>query len=366
VVLADVNGDGKLDLLVGNEGTVGVLLGNGDGTFQAATATETPEELDSGDGSLAIADFNGDGKLDVVSGAAGVLLLGNGDGTLQSPLALGAAGRGMTVGEFNRDGKPDLADAGVTVLLNIDSDFRYATTTALTSSFNPARLDEPVTFTAHVSPAFKEGALAGDVTFYDSTTALGTVAVRKGRAILSTSSLFLGTQSITASYSGDSIYLPSKSLALTETVVPKATTTTKLVSSVNPSVFGKPITFAVTVLSSAGTPTGEVQFLNGTTVLATLTLKCGSAKYATSNLPPGDNSITTVYEGDSNHSGSTSSPVNQIVLVVATNRLSSSSNPSTYGQTVVFTATVTSSIGVPYDEAVSRSRLKKVVEKATN
>jgi uncharacterized protein YjdB len=83
-------------------------------------------------------------------------------------------------------------------------------------------------------------------------------------------------------------------------------------------------------------------------------------------LPPGDNSITTVYEGDSNHSGSTSSPVNQIVLVVATNRLSSSSNPSTYGQTVVFTATVTSSIGVPYDEAVSRSRLKKVVEKATN
>jgi ATP-dependent exoDNAse (exonuclease V) alpha subunit len=79
-------------------------------------------ELDSGDGSLAIGDFTGDGKLDVASGAAGVLLLGNGDGTFQPPAPLGAAGTGLAAGDFARNGKLDLADTGVTVLRNTSPD----------------------------------------------------------------------------------------------------------------------------------------------------------------------------------------------------------------------------------------------------
>jgi FG-GAP-like repeat/FG-GAP repeat len=116
VVVADLNRDGKLDLVVANEGSLGVLMGNGDGTFRIATVTATPTELDSGDGSLAIGDFNGDGWLDVASGAAGVLLPGNGDGTFQPPVSLGAEGKGLVAGDFDRNGKLDLADTGVTVL----------------------------------------------------------------------------------------------------------------------------------------------------------------------------------------------------------------------------------------------------------
>jgi hypothetical protein len=133
-------------------------------------------------------------------------------------------------------------------------------------------------------------------------------------------------------------------------VVTKATTTTTLLSSVNPSVSGKPVTFTATVSSSSGgTPTGKVQFLNGTAVLATVRLTSGSAKYTTLKLPPGSNIMSAVYEGDSKNNGSTSAPVDQFVLAATTTTLKSSANPSVYGQTVVFTAKVTSSVGAPPD-----------------
>jgi large repetitive protein len=93
VAIADVNGDGKPDLIVANAciayvgcstGAVGVLLGNGDGTFQPAVSYGSGGQTAE---SVALADLNGDGKLDIVvanqSGTVGVLL-NNGDGTFQS------------------------------------------------------------------------------------------------------------------------------------------------------------------------------------------------------------------------------------------------------------------------------------------
>ena len=108
-------------------------------------------------------------------------------------------------------------------------------------------------------------------------------------------------------------------------------------------------TLTATVSSPAGSPTGKVQFLNGNTVMATKTLTSGSAKYGTAKLPPGIHIVTAVYEGDSNNNGSTSAPLNQLVLVATATTLSSSPNPSAHGQTVVFTAAVTSSVGPPPD-----------------
>ncbi|MFZ0956870.1 MAG: Ig-like domain-containing protein [Candidatus Sulfotelmatobacter sp.] len=126
-------------------------------------------------------------------------------------------------------------------------------------------------------------------------------------------------------------------------------TTTTLSSSVNPSVSGKPVAFTATIAQQPGgaIPTGKVEFLNGTTVLATMTLASGSAKYVTSKLPLGTNPITAVYLGDSSHSGSTSPPVNQFVLEATTATLTSSANPSIYGNAVTFSATLTSAVGAP-------------------
>ena len=131
-------------------------------------------------------------------------------------------------------------------------------------------------------------------------------------------------------------------------IAPEATTT-QLVSSVNPSVFGKSVTFAATVSSSGGTPTGTVTFRNGTTVLGTRTLSGGVASFTTSKLPAGSNNITAAYGSDPNFSSSTSAPVVQLVLIATTTALTSAPNPSVVGQTVTFTATVNSSFGAPPD-----------------
>ncbi|MGE7419076.1 FG-GAP-like repeat-containing protein, partial [Methylobacterium tarhaniae] len=137
VMTADVNGDGKRDLLTVNQDddTVSVLLGNGDGTFQAKAAFETGAFPTA----VAAADLNRDGKIDLVAtntdegeGTTVSVLLGNGDGTFQTKVdfTTGAAPRAVTAVDVNGDGKHDLVVANrsgnsVSVLLgNGDGTFQ--------------------------------------------------------------------------------------------------------------------------------------------------------------------------------------------------------------------------------------------------
>src|SRR6267143_1107003 len=138
VTAGDFNGDGKLDLAVTNEGSnnVSVLLGNGDGTFQAAVSYPAG----SGPVSVTSGDFNGDGKADLVVANPGAgsnsvsVLLGNGDGTFQAAVSYpaGSVPFSVTSGDFNGDGMLDLAvtnegSNNVSVLLgNGDGTFRAA------------------------------------------------------------------------------------------------------------------------------------------------------------------------------------------------------------------------------------------------
>ena len=139
IAVGDFNGDGKVDLVVGNayqgligevtESEVAVLLGNGDGTFQAPIITTAG----NGNYSVAVADFNLDGKADVILSdfpwSDISLLLGNGDGTFQSPmqfflgnsLASFSISNTFAVADFDGNGSPDLAIGGTngaSVLLN--------------------------------------------------------------------------------------------------------------------------------------------------------------------------------------------------------------------------------------------------------
>jgi hypothetical protein len=114
VTVGDFNGDGVPDIAVGYfNGTVRVYLGNGDGTFQNGIASASGGNLLS---SIAAADFNGDGRLDLVVGVVNGahILLGNGDGTFQSPQSLptGSGPQAVAVGDFNGDHVPDVATTG--------------------------------------------------------------------------------------------------------------------------------------------------------------------------------------------------------------------------------------------------------------
>jgi hypothetical protein len=124
-VVADVNGDRKPDLVTadGLTGRISVLLGNGDGTFQTARVVVENTGADKPQ-ALAVADLNGDGKLDLAfttsgSGTTSVeVALGNGDGTFGASVAYAVADSAqIAIGDVNGDGKPDIVTSGITVLL---------------------------------------------------------------------------------------------------------------------------------------------------------------------------------------------------------------------------------------------------------
>ena len=112
IAVGDFNGDGKADLVTAVYSTgANVMLGNGNGSFQAAISYEAGQQPVF----VAVADFNGDGKSDLAIahniGSDVSVFLGNGNGTFQPAVryTLGAGSRSLAVADFNEDGKPDLA-----------------------------------------------------------------------------------------------------------------------------------------------------------------------------------------------------------------------------------------------------------------
>jgi len=226
LTIADLNRDGKLDVVTGNlGGNVSVLLGNGDGTFKPHTDYAIVNQANA----VGVGDFNGDGRLDLAvaetqpdtEGEFVRVLWGNGDGTLQSGVdyEAGALPFGIGVGDFNHDGANDIATMSIvslSVLLN-----GGATKLTLTSSENPSHAGDSVTFTATVKATMPGmGNPRGRVRFEDGKTILGTVALNSGTAQFTTSTLGVGNHRIDAVYEGDSHFNRHKSDVLVQQVLP--------------------------------------------------------------------------------------------------------------------------------------------------
>jgi hypothetical protein len=206
---------------------------------------------------------------------------------------------------------------------------------ALTTSPNPSTSGQSVTLSATVTPS----AATGTIQFLDGSASLGTVTISGGSAALSLTTLTVGSHSITAVYSGDTNDATSTSAVLPQTVN-KIVSIMALAASPNPSTSGQSVTLSATVTPT--TATGAIQFLDGSTPLGTVTVSGGGASLSLTTLAVGAHSLTAVYSGDANDSAGTSPVLTQSVNKIASSvALSSSLNPSTFGQSVTLSAKVT-------------------------
>src|SRR5262249_52290608 len=330
-----VNNDGILDLVVADQVSVKVQLGNGDGSLQPAVSFKPAGVRPL---SVAVADFNGDGKPDIAvanecstftagscanTGSVGVLA-GNGDGTFQLPVKYTSAGKlatSVAVADVNGDTKSDIlvsnvcvsvsscANGTVGVLLNI---FKAAVTVQVVSGLNPSLIDQPFDLTATVNSSVPvpDGS---EVDFVSSGHLLGSGSTINGIATLTGISFHgYGSHVITAKYAGD-LYHAADSATMTQTVKRYPTTTT-LTPNINPSTVGQKVTFTATVTPTGpSVPTGNVQFFNNGNLMGSAPLSGGTAKFPKIFSVAGTMSITANYVGDTKSAPSKSDPVLQTV-----------------------------------------------------
>jgi hypothetical protein len=175
---------------------------------------------------------------------------------------------------------------------------------------------QAVTFTATVTANVPgSGTPTGTVTFQDGFTILATLTLdSSGKARYTTAGLAVGSHSLVIVYSGDSRFTASTSVPLNQTVSRDATSSA-VTSSVNPSAPSQAVTFTATVTASApgaGTPTGTVTFLDGTTVLGTASLgSSGQASLTISRPAIGSHLISVTYNGDAHFLTSHSASLTQ-------------------------------------------------------
>jgi hypothetical protein len=218
------------------------------------------------------------------------------------------------------------------------------TTTTATSSPNPSTFGQPVTFTS--TTTYSGGVPAGAVTFTEGATvwAVNVAVNASGQASFSTTTLSVGSHTITATFTGSTGWGNSNGNAGPQQVN-SAATATAVKSSANPAVYSQTVTFTATVTAVApgsGVPTGTVTFKNGSTTLGTGTLNgSGIATFSSSTLAVGSAPIAAVYGGSASFNTSTSPVLTQTVNQDgSTSTVTSSKNPSKRSQLVTFTATV--------------------------
>ena len=363
IAVGDFNGDGNLDLAVTNSGdnTVSILLNQNCSNLPAALCVFAPASVSpivgSGPAAISTADMNADGFLDLVvansSGNSVSVLLGDGTGAFnavvpqgQPDFSTGAAPQAVVLGDFNQDGRLDI------VTSNASGSFSYLRQAAVAqltlSSNNPAPVyGLLVTFTANINPPFGQATPTGSVTFFDDTTAIGTVSLNGYQGNFQFAGLGTGAHQITAVYSGDSNFVSVSSNAVAESVAQEQTTTT-LTANVSSAPYGVPVTLTATIqpqYTILGTATGTVTFFDTTTStsLGNATPVNDAAQLTMSNLAAGSHVIVALYNGDANFKSSISATYTEIVTQASTTTtVSTNLTQAQFAQTVTFTATIQS------------------------
>jgi hypothetical protein len=316
IAIGDINGDGNPDLAIASDGepSIAILLGNGDGTFHNGTYPVGGEAgQNASSGSVAFADFNGDGKLDLAASEESTdsifIFLGNRDGTFQTKQRYTIT-RGpyyLGIGDFNQDGTKDIITANAegesmgVLLGNGDGTFQSASTYpaggpaiyAAVQDFNGDSQVDTVVVTNNGLQVYLAGN-AQTATFSPFTVTT------------------CSTQSIVASYTGDTNYSTSTSPVASVSQNGVATTISVVQTPEN-ATYGQTVTLTATLTAQgSGNPSSDgmtVTFYDGTVKLGTGSLSSEIATLSVTSLKPGPHSFTAVFDGNCSLTGSTSSAI---------------------------------------------------------
>jgi YD repeat-containing protein len=218
------------------------------------------------------------------------------------------------------------------------------TTATLTSSANPSVRNQSVTFTASIGTAPSTATATGAVAIKNGTTTLcASVAVTAGQATCTVSTLALGNNPITATFTASGNFLGSTSPTLTQQVTTIRTSTT-LTSSVNPTVTGQATVLKATVAAIApgsGTPAGAATLFDNGIPFAIVILNSQGAASVSRVFATGSHTVTVSYSGAVNYAASSSAALVQNVnLGSTTTKLTTSASTINFGRPVTFSATV--------------------------
>ncbi|HBR44304.1 MAG TPA: autotransporter domain-containing protein, partial [Afipia sp.] len=219
-----------------------------------------------------------------------------------------------------------------------------ASLTEIQGSGSPSIAGQSVTFTATMTGTASNGTPNGTVTFdFGDGTAATPVTLSGGTASISHTYATAGNKTVTANYSGDSTNYVASSASMTQTVN-KVTSSPGLNITPSPAVVGQASTFSVTVPGASGVPaptgTATINFGDGSSN-AVLTLSSGTASTTHTYAAAGNFTVSLTYSGDTNYANA--APTFPVTVSAGTSgtTLGSSANPSPFGQSVTFTATVT-------------------------
>lgn len=234
-----------------------------------------------------------------------IALDGSGDATIQLG---GILGSHSIVATYNGSGGFNVKESSALTHTVVKGDVNNGVSQNKASTV----FGEPFNVAAGLTPIAPATAVpTGSITFGDADAPLATVTVVGGQASTSISSLTVGSHVVTADYSGDGAFNPKR--ATITHVVTKAVTTTSLTATgSNPTPLGSPVTYTATVAvesPGAATPTGTVQFFEGSVPLGSAVPLSGNTASITTVVGGGTHSITAKYNGDQRLRSSTSDAI---------------------------------------------------------
>ena len=383
--ITDLDGDGNADIILAPDadpgasmGPLTIFYGNGNGTFQSPAFVAISHRYSW----VTVADLNRDGKPDMVmtDGAAIAVMMNLGSRQFDGEVDY-VAGRSISVPvnvvDVNSDGFPDIvvANSGgttVTVLLNEPngaSPDGASVVGTLVVTPEPSNYNQPFTINLSVSGETSGAPQpTGSVDFYVDGAFVATAPVSNGSAAYTDTATLIPVQhTIVATYDGDSNYAP-KSFSVTHTVQPPVySTQTTLAASPSAILSSQTVRLIATVSSNSVPPGGVITFYDGANSLGAQAIDArGNAYQDTALLGPGTHSLTAVFQGftqigftanSTSYTAAIFSPSMSSAETVVVNTdpttttLSSSAASVTAGTVVTFTASVGSAAGAPFGGA---------------